>query len=153
MADDVAVVEAGGDTVMVHPGVGIANVSREADALVRRVEREGLGTPLWESEHETRLAIRGHGQSAPLAAMFFLHRMSSGERAAIESLSPVDPRRILAATFNFVLRDQARLLRQFDACWHIARSASLYTVECPPPVEAPALAEQILATVAALEPA
>jgi hypothetical protein len=153
LADDVAVTEPDGEGLLVHPGVGIANVPREAADLARAVERAGLGGPVGKSEHEIRLRIRCHDRSVPLGAVFFVHRLASGDRAVIEHLSPVDPRLILAATFNFVLRDPDRLLRHFDACWLMARSVPVHSVDCPPAVDAPELADQILAAARAPEPA
>lgn len=152
LADDVAVMELAGDSVTVHPGVGLSNVRHAAEELARRVEREGLGRPLGKTPHETRVALRRHDETVRLGAMFFLQRVREGREAKLERLSPVDPRLILAGTFNLVLRQPERLLRQLDVCSLIASSAALFTVECPPAVEASALAERIVETVESLEP-
>ncbi len=153
LADDVAVLEPEGESLTVHPGVGLSNIRHQATELAVRVEAEGLGRALGKTEHETRMSLRRHDESAPLGAMFFLQRVSAGEYAKVEQLAPVDPRLILAGTFNLVLRQPDRLLRQLDVCSLIARSAALFKIDCPPAIDAPALAEQIMATAAALEPA
>jgi hypothetical protein len=153
LADDVAVLEPKGNSLTVHPGVGLSNIRHQAVELAGRVEAGGLGTALGTTEHETRMSLRRHDESVPLGAMFFLQRVSEGEDATIERMAPVDPRLLLAGTFNLVLRQPDRLLRQLDVCSLIAGSAALFKVDCPPPVDAPALAEQIMATASALEPA
>jgi hypothetical protein len=149
--DDVLAVEAGpGAGVLAHPGPGVANVRRDGSGLVERVLEAGLGRALGSTEHETRVAVRRHEESVPLGAVFTVERTASGEDAAIEPLTPVDPRVLLGATFNLALRGPERLARQLDVCGRIADSCGIFRVECPPAVDAEALAESL--HEAALEP-
>ena len=140
--DDVLVLErdkAGG--VVAHPGPGLANVRRDGSGLVERLEGAGLGTRLGETGDEARVALRRHRGPARLAAVFYLDRAAAAESATVERLAPVDPRLLLASTFNLALRGPERLARQLEVCGAIAESSAIYRVACPPSVDAAALAE------------
>jgi hypothetical protein len=143
LADDVLVVEPRDDTVVIHPGIGLANVRRQAAELAERVEQAGLGWRIGESEEEIRMAIRRHDEPVPLKALFYLRRLREGEGAEVELMQPVEPRLLLAGTFNFVVRTPERLARQLDVCARIAQSAQVFRVASPPAVDAVALAREI----------
>jgi hypothetical protein len=143
LTDDVLVLEPRDGTVVAHPGIGLANVRREAADLAERVEAAGLGRRIGESESEIRMAVRRHDEVVDLAALFYLERRGEGERMQLERMVPVDPRLLLAGTFNFVLRSPERLARQLDVCARVARSADVFRVASPPGVDAVALAREI----------
>jgi hypothetical protein len=68
-------------------------------------------------------------------------------------MAPVDPRLLLASTFNLSLLQPERLARQLDVCGRIARSCAVLRVDCPPAVDARALAERMhAAALASPEP-
>jgi hypothetical protein len=84
-------------------------------------------------------AAAGEGASGGERAAA-VERAEAGERATVERLAAVDPRLLLASTFNLALRDPGRLARQLDVCGAIAESCAIYRVSCPPSVDAPSLA-------------
>jgi hypothetical protein len=150
--DDVLVLERdelGG--VVAHPGAGVANVRRDGSGLAERVRDAGLGGPLGSTEHETRVTVRRHERSVPLGVVFHVQRTGSGDGATIAPLSPVDPRVLLGGTFNLALRDPERLERQLDVCGRIADSCRIFSVDCPPAVDAAALAEDLHRAALAVE--
>jgi hypothetical protein len=151
LTDDVLILEPDDEGVTAHPGAGLANVRREDSDLVRIVEEARLGRALGETAAEIRMEVERHEGEVPLAAMFFLNRVPRSGRVSVERLSPVDPRLIFAGSFNLVLRHPRRLVRQLDVCARIARSAAIFSIDCPVTTGAAEVADQILDTIQALE--
>ena len=150
--DDVLVLEAGADGgLTAHPGAALANVRRDGSGLADRLCETGIGEVLGSAGHETRIVLRRHEAAVPLGAVFFLRRAGSGGRATVERLSPVDPRLLLAATFNLALRGPERLARQLEVCGRVAESAAVFRVECPPGIGAAQLAGEVMGAALALE--
>jgi hypothetical protein len=146
--DDVLAVEADpGAGLVAHPGAAVANVRRDASGLPDRLREAGVADALGATEHETRVLVPRHEEAVPLGALFFLRRIEAGGRFTIERVAPVDPRLLLAATFNLSLRGPDRLARQLDVCGRLAESVPVYQVDCPPAVDAERLAGEILGTV------
>lgn len=139
LTDDVLAVERAGG-VLAHPGPGLANVRRDGSGLAPRLVRAGGARVLGEAGGEERVALPRHRAPVPLRAVVYLERGGAGERAAVERLRPVDPRLLLASTFNLALRDPPRLARQLDVCAAIAEASAIYRVACPPSVGPGALA-------------
>jgi hypothetical protein len=152
--DDVLVVESSaGGGLIAHPGSALANVREDGRWLAERLVSAGLGRPLGTADGETRVAVRRHPCAVPLGALFLLDRTGAGGTLEIERLAPVEPRVLLAATFNLALRSPDRLTRQLDVCAQIAETVAVFRVGCPPEVEAPALAGEILDAASAREAA
>jgi hypothetical protein len=128
MSDDVLVLEPDGIGARAHPGVGLANLRPGADSLLAQLEREDLARPIGRDERETRIAVRRSSRALPLSALFFLNRYSKERALEVERLTPVDPRLLLAATFNLAIRAPERLARQLDVCARIDRTATLFRV-------------------------
>lgn len=101
--DDVLVLDEG---LLAHPGPALANVGEE------------------------RVPVRRHEQPVPLGALVFLER-TEGDPPVVERLDPVDPKLLLAATFNLALRTPERLARQLETCGRIAESVSVLRVRAP----------------------
>ena len=148
--DDVLVVEPSGDGLVAHPAAPLANVRRDGSTLAERVEAAAIGRVLGQTGEETRMVVRPHGGPARLGAIFFLRRGAGGAPAgsarpgpAVERIAPVDPRLLLAATFNLALREPARLARQLDVCGTAVESAVLFQVDCPPAVTPAMVAREI----------
>lgn len=144
MSDDVLVAEPSPNGLMAHPGLGLANVRPGADELLAKLTRSGLATALGSRPRETRIAIRRLDETLPLAALFVLNRFGDTRALTIEHLSPVNPRVILGATFNFSVRTPERLIRQLDVCACLERSASVFRVVCGSHASPGDVAEAIL---------
>ena len=128
VADDVLVVEAGAGGTVVHPAVGLANVRAGAGALLAGLREQGLAEPIGSNEQETRIALSAHEGQLPLAAVFVLTPAGEASGLEIEPLAPVDPKLLLAATFNLAIQTPDRLTRQLDVCAQVARSAPVHLV-------------------------
>jgi len=151
--DDVLVIEArDGAPVLAHPGPGLANVRLDESGLVERIEQAGLARRRGTTETEVRIELARHGRPVRPSAIYFVERAAVGDRQLIERLSPIEPRMLLAATFNLALRTPDRLARQLEACGRLADSCAMFRVVAPPDVEAPTLAAEIQRTALALEP-
>jgi hypothetical protein len=152
LTDDVLAVErdaAGG--VVAYPGPGIANVAKRGGGLAERIQQAGLGRSLGATRDEIRMSVRRREARAMLTALFYVERTWSGTRVEITPLPSVDPRLIIASTFNVVLRQPERLARQLDICGRIAESCTIFKVRRPPGIDATMLAAAIHDEVEALE--
>jgi hypothetical protein len=102
LADDVLALERNGETLLGHPGSPVASVDADGEA------------------GERLISVRGAEAPAELAALFFINRRVDGPRRP--TFAPVDdPRTLLAATFNFVLKTPRRLGALLDVCALAAR--------------------------------
>ncbi|HEY1450573.1 MAG TPA: hypothetical protein VGF47_06425 [Solirubrobacteraceae bacterium] len=115
LADDVLVVEPHGGSLLAHPGAPVLGLDH---GEARR--RAGLGTSLDRmqidaNERERLLRVGRIGGPAPIAALFLLDRRPDGPAEPTFDAA-VQPRTLLAATFNFVLDAPDRLLRLLEAC-------------------------------------
>jgi hypothetical protein len=144
LSDDVLVLEPRDDDVLAHPGIGLSNVRPGAADLLGELEREHLAAPIGSNEKETRISVRRHDEPLPLRALFLYKRVSEPQELAVERLSPVEPRALLASTFNLSVRTPERLARQLDACARLERSAAVFTVSCGGDVAPGEVADAIL---------
>ncbi|MFL5866374.1 MAG: hypothetical protein ACJ766_04655 [Thermoleophilaceae bacterium] len=144
VSDDVLVVEPHEGGLLAHPGIGLANVRPGAGELLPELERAGLARPIGSNERETRIAIPRPERPLPLGALFILNRFTDGRALEIAPLSPVDPRMLLASTFNLSVRTPDRLTRQLDVCSRLARAAPVYRVTCGTRVTPGQVADAIL---------
>jgi hypothetical protein len=145
MSDDVLVLEPDASGVRAHPAIGLANVRRGSDELLLELEQANLATPLGEDEHEARVLIPRADDARPLAALFVLERYEKPRELHVEHLKPVDPRILLAASFNFSIRTPERLVRQLDVCSRLDRCASVFRVSCGSDVTPAQVADAIFA--------
>jgi hypothetical protein len=153
LADDVMAVE--GDRgrepeVYAHPGFGLASLRRD---LAQRLDRDALarlGTPVGEDEDALRLEIDVAPNPVPIACAYFLDRRDDGAAAAIEACNPVEPRLLLASSYNFVLRDPDRLTRQLDVCAHMAHRIPMFRLPVVPGMGPFQVAERVHHHVASI---
>jgi hypothetical protein len=144
ISDDVLLAEPDNGGLLAHPGIGLANLRPGSRDLLPRLEESGLATPIGSNERETRIAMKRADRALPLSTLFVLNRFLEPRELRIERLSPVDPRILLAATFNVSVRTPDRLARQLDVCSRLERSAAVYRVSCGGEVGADEVADAIL---------
>jgi hypothetical protein len=130
VSDDVLVLEPYGDGVRVHPGIGLANLRPGAEALLAELERMGLAETVGRNERAARIALPCRREPLPLSCLFVLTRYEDARELEIEPLDPVDPRLLLASTFQLFMRAPERLARQLDVCARVEQSASVFGVSC-----------------------
>jgi hypothetical protein len=163
-------VVAGGRALAVVAGSGVGKTTLalelvrrglaflDDDVLVLDGELLAYPGPALANVGEERVPVARHQEPVPLGALCFLDRAPRGAAAAsptatVERLDPVDPKLLLAATFNLALRTPERLTRQLEVCGRIAESAVVLRARCPAGVAPAALAELIHDAVRAREPA
>jgi hypothetical protein len=138
--------------VHAHPGFGLASLRRDF-ARVLDDERIGrLGRPVGEDDDAIRIAIEVPADEVPLTCLFFLDRRPPGGSDAIEACDPVDPRLLLASSYNFILRDRDRLTRQLDVCAQLAHRIPTFRLPIVPgvgPFEVAAQVDRHLASISA----
>ena len=144
MSDDVLVLEPLDNGVRAHPGVSLANLRPGNDDLLAALESAGLAEPIGTDPRGTRLSIRRSDVPLPLSALFVLNRFVDERELKVEHLTPVEPRVLLAATFNFSVKTPERLARQLDVCSRVDRHVSVFRVSCGIGVTAADVAEAIL---------
>jgi HPr kinase/phosphorylase len=113
LADDVLALEAGGDALLAHPGIGLAHAP-QADRRPKRYVTVDL--PL---------------APVPLGAVYFLERTQDVELPEISPVDPPDPILLLGSTFVSHVPTAARLITQLDICSRIARTVPLFRVRAP----------------------
>lgn len=135
VADDVIVAEVSSDgRIVVHPGIGLANLDRQPAATFVPGGVESIGRVLGERNGEARLQVPVTSSPGPLTGLYFIRRTLSDPDRVIETLDPPDPSLILSATFNLVIRTPERLTRHLDVCARLADSVAVHRVMIPPPL-------------------
>ena len=114
LADDVVSVTDDPKGLRAHPGPGLMSLRPPGAA--------GEGT---------MTAVPVHPDAAPLAAVWLLERGPHADRLTVERVAG-DPRPLLAAAYNLVLRHPERLAAQFDLCAKIMRMADLNRIRAAP---------------------
>jgi hypothetical protein len=137
LTDDVLALEAHGDGLIAHAGVGLANVRRSAATVARLATDAGIVAD--DDAEALRVAFDVHAAPVPLGAFCFLTREPDATELRVARPSPVDPRALLASSFNFVLTTPERQIRLLDVCARAARGVVL-GAQLPPdsPIEATA---------------
>lgn len=129
LADDVVALEADGDTLLTHPGIGLANAPRtEWEALASAgidIPRPTTTTP----KHHVPLAMPE--APVPLGAVYFLERTRDVEEPEIVAIDAPEPGLLLGSTFVAHVPTAARLITQLDICSRIARTVPLFRVRAP----------------------
>jgi hypothetical protein len=122
LADDVLALEPVGETLLAHPGSPRAAVKGESERMV---------------------AVPTARCSVPLAAVVLLDR-DVADGGAPPSVEPARPgHELLAATFNFVLRDPERAARLLEVCARAARTR-VFTLRAGRCADAARLAETLV---------
>jgi hypothetical protein len=142
LADDVVAVSASPGEIRVEPGAGVCNIRRD---VVNRLFTATNGPPghvLGRDRETLRVTVPRRDASVRLAAIYYLDP-APRRSLAIEPLVPVDPRLLLANSFNLVIRTPERLARQLDLCARLAKEAPSYRVALPANPDPIALASSI----------
>ena len=129
LADDVVALEADGDTLLTHPGIGLAHApSTEREPLASA----GVGIR-WPaaSGRKHRVTVPLPGSPVPLRTVYFLERTRAVTATKIVPIDPPDPCLLLGATFVSHVPTAARLVTQLDICSRIARTVPLFRVQAP----------------------
>lgn len=140
MADDVVALQCQDSVVYAHVGADLlslrpASVARLGAAAVRR-----LGRRVGADATGVRLAVSRPGARLPVQAIYFL--TASGPSPAQR---PADgPSRLLGATFNAVIRDPGRVVRQLDICATLARTVPITDLSISAGQDPYAAADRIL---------
>jgi hypothetical protein len=129
LTDDVVVLETSGDDLLAHPGAALMNLRPSATELQAELARGRLGRALGSDEEGTRVEVERHHEPAPLGALCLIER--GADDLDVSRPSPLDPRWLLAASFNFALRGAERLTNQLDVCARIAASAVVLQARVP----------------------
>jgi hypothetical protein len=143
LADDVLVVEPAPGGPLALPAVGLANV-RGSEGPPGDLEREGLASRVGSNERETRISLELASGPCRLAALVILSATDDAEGVEVERLTPVDPRLLLAASFNFAIQTPERLTRQLDVCSQLSLTVPVFRVARGRGAGAAAVAEAIL---------
>lgn len=140
VADDVVALQRQDGVVYAHVGAPLlslrpASVARLGAAAVGR-----LGRRVGADAAGVRLAVPRPGARLPVQSIYFL--TAAGQAPAQR---PVDgPGRLLGATFNAVIRDPARVVRQLDLCATLARTVPITDLSISGAEDPHAAADRIL---------
>lgn len=124
VADDVLVAEAASNgDVVAHASTSLTNVRHDAARRLTQDELDRLGRVLGRDDESLRLLTRTTGSAHRLTDLFVLERAEHGD--PVKPLRPVDPKVLLAATFNFLVQTPERLARQLDMCHRLASTVQI----------------------------
>jgi hypothetical protein len=141
LTDDVLVLELRNARPIAHPGVGVVSL-RHAEAAALGPAAEALGQVVEDDGEASRTLVPRHEGPLPLGALYFLDRRGAGT-VDVEPIEAPDPRLLLAASFNFVVRTPARLRRQLEVCASLAATVPVFRVAIGPESGAAAVAEAL----------
>ena len=140
VTDDVVALELGEGAPLAHPGASVVSL-RHAEAAALGGRALLLGDSLEGDEEATRVLAPRCESALPLAALYFLDREGDGG-VRIEAVEP-DPRLLLAASFNFVVRSPERLRNHLEVCARIAAAVPVFRLTSGPDVTAAAVAQAV----------
>lgn len=153
VADDVLAIDGGAgatdDRALAEPGFGLASIRHEVVELVGAEAIASLGQRTGGDDEAIRVAVDVVAAPLPIAAVYFLGR-ARDPAPLLSAVEPVDPRLLLASSYNFVIRTPDRMIRHLDVCARLARTASLQRVTITPGVTPGAVAAAIADHAAAL---
>ena len=153
VADDVLAIDGNagalGERALAEPGFGLASIRHDAVARLGADAIATLGHETGGDEYAIRIAVDIVTAAVPIAAVYFLRRTTE-PAPLLETVDPVDPRLLLASSYNFAVRTPDRMIRHLDACARLARTASLQRVTIGPGVEPAEVAEAVAAHVTSL---
>jgi hypothetical protein len=151
LADDVIAVWTDGREAVMHPGPPLMSLRTWPRPLFGADELKRLGVVIGRDAGSLRLQVSRVEDPAPLKVLYVLDRTETGH-TTIEPQRTPGPNRLIAGTFNFALRDRARLAKMLDAASSIARTARIVAVRIPVGADVGALASLILADASGSKP-
>jgi hypothetical protein len=143
LTDDVAVFEARGRELCVHPGMGVASLRHDQAARLDDGERARLGRIVGRDAEAVRVVLARATAPAVLDRVYFIRPSGGRGGRPIEPVRNVDPRLLLASSFNFVIRTPERLANHLDVCARLASSATLWWLDVPPDADPRELAARV----------
>ena len=141
LADDVVALERDGAEAIAHPALGLVGI-RHAECEAMGPERFAeLGSVVTSNDKEQLVAVARAGAAEPVRSVYLPEH--TGRDGRVEFVACDDPRFLLSATYNNVLRRPDRMATMLDAYAALSRSAGVYRVLVPQQVGARELAETI----------
>jgi hypothetical protein len=139
LGDDAVAVN---EDLVAHPSTGAVHLRAAELARLGDADRRALGIA-----HAVRFDGRAVGgvspaTAAPIGAIYLIEH--SAATPAIELLAAVDPKQLLAATFNLSVRTPERLLRHLDFCAELAKLVPVLRLRIGPGVDSSSLAQEVL---------
>lgn len=126
VTDDVLALERHGESVLAHPGSGVASTRDTEDELVRAAREQGVGRILgWAGK--LHVAVGRPDRAVPLAGIYFVR--DGNATAEVTPLPAPDPRIVLASMLIREVRTPERLGRQLDVCALMARAVPMFTLD------------------------
>ena len=114
VTDDVLGLRIAGSGLRCFPGAGLVSL-RDAEASSMGDRWRRLGQISARGDDSTKLVVDRENRALALSGLYFLDR-ERRDKTRIEPLETSDPSLLLGSSFNFVVRDRARLVNQLDVC-------------------------------------
>ena len=140
VTDDVLALDSAGETVIVHPGAGLAGIDARELSAMSAAGRARLGAQLGVAD-KPYLAVTVVDEPLPLRALYFI-TPGHGVETTIETGSEMTPR-LLGSGFIAYLRLPGHLLEHLDVCARIARTVPTFEVSIPVRTGAPDVARAV----------
>jgi hypothetical protein len=131
VADDVVTVEVDRDRVVAHPGFGLTSIRRDLAGQLTAGELRRLGDAVGEDDEAVRIAVDVVDGPVTVASAYFVERRATGPTSIAPCVDRAS-RLLLASSYNFVLQEPDRLVRQLDVCARLAREVRLFQLTIGP---------------------
>lgn len=143
LTDDVLAVDIRGGRPFAYPGAGVVSLRHDEDAAMRRRhDRPEMGAELESDGEASRTLMTRYESPAPLSVLYFLERVGTGA-TRFERIDAPDPRLLLAASFNFVVRTPERMRTQLSVCACLASRTPMFWVRIGPETDAAGVARAV----------
>ena len=146
--DDVLTLQATGQGLLAHPGVGVLNVRAHEHARLDAAELEALGPLLGRTGRDKlhHLVPVADGP-LPLRSLYFLGPGSGRSSATLRPVDAPDPLRLMTSTFIHQVRRPEHLAGLLDVCARLAEDVPMFEIEMGTGEDAASLAARLRAHV------
>jgi hypothetical protein len=142
LTDDVTAVSLRNGQPMVHPGPGLTNLRWAEDACIGS-RRALLGEVIGSDQEALRLALPRDPRPVPLAALYFLERVSEGTTPRFETVDDVNFGSLLGCGYTRFVSTRERMRMQLVIYAAIAAGVRVVRVSIPAAVSADLLSAYV----------
>ena len=147
MSDDVVAVSESAGGVSAEPGPPLASIDRfELDRVRTRRGLSGLEV-LGTYGDEVRVHLPVAAGPCEVETIIFLRHGEGSDELRLRRVPTPELGRILAASFNWFVRTQERLVRQLDVAAAIAAGVGIWELSIPAAANAGQVAEHVMANL------
>jgi hypothetical protein len=148
--DDVLPLSVDGDSLLAHPGLGLASVRVREHALLGPSATAALGEPIGQTGRAKLHYVLATGdEPLPLRALYLLRPAAGDAAGRIRPLPDAEPLQLLTTTFLSQVRRPEHLASLLDVCARLSTTVPVFELVLGAGEESGALAARLSAHVQA----